>query len=63
MAWIHGSITLEDGSTYGGQFFVKDDGQLDEVFRPELNEDNIDEDEEVLAKEVNPYSVYQLPPV
>ncbi len=61
MSWKQGSITLDDGSQYSGQFFVKEDGQLDKVFKPDVNEEYVDEDEELLSGAVNPRSTYQLP--
>lgn len=62
MPWIHGNINLDDGSVYGGSFFVKADGQLDKVFRPDSQEEYGDQDDEVLTSPVSPRSVYQFPP-
>jgi|GEM_PF-4167073 hypothetical protein len=62
MPWIHGSIELEDGSSYSGDFFVKEDRQLDEVFRPDFNEElSYFDDDELVVAEVNPQSAYQYP--
>ncbi|MEN6392111.1 MAG: hypothetical protein ABFD04_16975 [Syntrophomonas sp.] len=62
MPWIHGSIELEDGSTYAGDFFIKEDRQLDKVFRPDFNEElSYLDDDELVVSEVNPQSAYQYP--
>lgn len=62
MPWIHGSIELEDGSNYSGEFFVKEDRQLDEVFRPDFNDElGYIEDDELIVAQANPHSAYQYP--
>lgn len=62
MPWMRGSIELEDGSTYSGEFMVRDDRQLDEVFRPDINEQYLYfEDEDLVSGKINGRSIYQVP--
>lgn len=62
MPWVQGRIELVDGSIYSGSFYVKEDRQLDEVFRPESNRDDLmDDDELVVSQVTNPRSPYQHP--
>lgn len=62
MPWMRGNIELTDGNQYSGEFMVKDDGQLDSVFRPDINEAYSDSDEdELVSGHVNARSTYQIP--
>ncbi|HWP97661.1 MAG TPA: hypothetical protein VN426_12515 [Syntrophomonadaceae bacterium] len=62
MPWMHGNIELEDGSRYSGEFMIKEDGQMDSLFRPDMNEGYADSDEdELVSGQVNMRSPYQIP--